>query len=100
MSEERATRRPVATKGPRKRYSAARALEILGSRQTSVVSDRIAILGNLCNDKIRLDTAKIYTDEFSFSVCALTVAILNGDMSLLPGFADQARGSRNLSSLE
>jgi hypothetical protein len=101
MTEERAIPRDIAmrhilnAKMPRQRYSAARALETFGNRQMSIISDRIAILGNICNYKIRLDMTKIHSDAFSFSACALTLAILNGDMSLLPEFADQADGERN-----
>jgi hypothetical protein len=97
MTEERRTPsryfRHYVYSTSRQRYSAARALEILRNRQTGRIVDRVAILGNLCSYPIRLDTTKVESDDFSFSVCALTLAIVNGDMSLLPEFADQAAGA-------
>ncbi|MCJ1464062.1 hypothetical protein MMC07_002673 [Pseudocyphellaria aurata] len=67
----------------RQQCNAAEALTFLDDRFNSVFSDRLAILANICNYEVRINSAVLELRGFSFSACALTLAILNGDMSLL-----------------
>ena len=69
----------------RQQCSAAEALTFLDDRFNSVFSDRLAILANVCNYEVRIDSSVLELPGCSFSACALTLAILNGDMSLLAG---------------
>ena len=72
----------------RQQCSAAEAVTFLAERQNSVFPDRLAILANLCNYERRIDTKVLEQPNSSFSTCALTLAILNGDMSLLTGYSE------------
>lgn len=74
--------------------NAAQALAYLGKRKNSVVSDRLAILGNLCGYSVRLDEAQLDRLGFGFSVCALVLASLNGDFSLQLGYEDYIQTKR------
>ncbi|KAF7195807.1 hypothetical protein HII31_02824 [Pseudocercospora fuligena] len=67
----------------RLRCSAAEGLNSLGPRENSRIVDRIAILGNLCNFSVRLNTDKLEQLGYGFSICAYALAILNGDLSLM-----------------
>ncbi|KAL8664897.1 MAG: hypothetical protein Q9168_007814, partial [Polycauliona sp. 1 TL-2023] len=49
----------------------------------SRVPDRLAIIGNLCDYSIRLDTRVVEPQRYKFSTCILAMALLNGDISLL-----------------
>ncbi|KAH8163686.1 hypothetical protein CIB48_g4550 [Xylaria polymorpha] len=62
--------------------SAAEAIHHLQFRQNSRPADRLAIVANLCQYGTRLDTTKIDTNSHSFSVALVTLAVINGDMSL------------------
>ena len=67
--------------------NAAQALTYLRSRQNSRNPDRIAILANLCDYSIRLDTNHIVQRNTNglgcgFSICAFALAVFNGDLSL------------------
>ncbi|RFU26875.1 hypothetical protein B7463_g9473, partial [Scytalidium lignicola] len=53
------------------------------NREISEPSDLIAIIGNLCQHKIRLDTRMVHDQRLSFTVSVFTLALLNGDMSLI-----------------
>ena len=65
------------------------ALHFLEQRQNSVIADRLAILANLCGYDLRLDAAKTEKRGYDFSVSALTLAIINGDITVLAGhYAD------------
>ena len=68
--------------------TAAEAVNYLQNRQNTVYSDRLAIVGNLCNYEIRLKGDALDRPEYSFSTCVLTLAILNGDSSLLGLYTD------------
>lgn len=68
--------------------NAAQAITYLDFRYNSVPSDRLAILANLCNYDYRVDTKVLGLPGSSFTICAHTLAILNGDMSLLAGYKD------------
>lgn len=69
--------------------NAAQALVFLEDRLNSCFSDRLAILANLCDYEYRIDTEVLEHPSTSFSICLLTLAILNGDMSLLAGYVDE-----------
>ena len=76
----------------RQKCNAAQALTYLDDRYNSIFSDRLAILANLCNYNFRIDTKILDLPNSSFTVCAITLAILNGDMSLLGGYFEQSKG--------
>lgn len=63
--------------------SAAMALSFLRMRFNSCLPDRLAILANLCDWDVRLDTQEIEKNHQSLSTCIFVLAILNGDHSLL-----------------
>ena len=67
----------------RQNCNAAEAINHLQERQNSYFPDRLAILANLCNYEVRIDASVLEMPEYAFSTCVLTLAILNGDMSLL-----------------
>ena len=70
----------------------AEAIAYLSGRKNSVVSDRLAILANLCQYDVRLDTLALDQAGYGFSICALTLSVLNGDMSMLTGLTDILEG--------
>ncbi|KAI9878138.1 MAG: hypothetical protein M1830_001784 [Pleopsidium flavum] len=72
--------------------NAAEATSYLDLRKNTRVSDRIAILGNMCGYRVRLSTVAVEPDAYSFSTCALALALLNGDTSLLNGYREAALG--------
>ena len=61
---------------------------------------RGAILANMCNYKTRISSLLLETQSHSLSACALTLAILNGDMSLLAGYQFEDEGATNLRILD
>lgn len=63
--------------------NASKALWYLRKRKNTRVQDRITIIGNLCDNALRLDTRQRDLESHSFSVALLTLALLNGDFSLL-----------------
>ena len=75
--------------------NAAQALSFLDDRFNSVFSDRLAILANLCDFQYRVNSKVLESAESSFSICALTLAVLNGDMSLLGGYRAQSQAPQN-----
>ncbi|KAL8747273.1 MAG: hypothetical protein Q9190_000817 [Brigantiaea leucoxantha] len=81
------------TPSHRQKCNAAQALTFLDDRQNSVFSDKIAILANLCNYDRRINTKVLESPNSSFTICALTLAIINGDMSLLGCHRAQAGSS-------
>lgn len=74
----------------RQQCTAAEALTLLEDRANSVFSDRLAIMANICNYEVRIDSKVLEQPDSSFSACALTLAVLNGDMSLLAGCLERA----------
>lgn len=74
----------------RQQCTAAEALTLLEDRTNSVFSDRLAIMANICNYEVRIDSKVLEQPDSSFSACALTLAVLNGDMSLLAGCLERA----------
>ena len=81
--------------------TAAEAINTLQNRKNSVFSDRLGIVGNLCDYEIRLRSDVLELMPFAFSTCVHTLAILNGDTSLLARYSDPysrsylARDGRN-----
>ncbi|KAK0619669.1 heterokaryon incompatibility protein-domain-containing protein [Immersiella caudata] len=65
--------------------SAATALAFLRYRENTVVSDRLAIIANMCGYEKRLDTVGLGNsgNVSSLAVCVLALSIMNGDFSLL-----------------
>ena len=88
----------------RQTCNAAEAVNLLQDRENSVFSDRLEILSNMCNYEVRLDGGVLEMLQCSFSTCVLTLALLNGDMSLLGIYSDPyarsylARDGKNFSS--
>lgn len=74
----------------RQQCTAAEALTLLSDRANSVFSDRLAIIANICNYEVRIDSKVLEQTDSSFSACALTLAVLNGDMSLVAGCLERA----------
>ena len=75
--------------------NAAQALTFLDNRFNSHFPDRLAILANLCDYECRINTEVLELPNGSFTLCSLTLAILNGDMSLLGGYRDEEEGLWN-----
>jgi hypothetical protein len=67
----------------------AEALKLLSSRQNSRVADRLAILANLCDYPLRIDTTRVQQPRFSLSVAAFTMALINGDLSIFAGIQEE-----------
>jgi hypothetical protein len=78
----------------RQECNAAQAVTFLDDRHNSVFPDRLAILANLCNYEHRINTKVLTQPGYSFSTCVLTLAVLNGDMSLLVGYGDADDAAR------
>ncbi|OCL15254.1 hypothetical protein AOQ84DRAFT_224322 [Glonium stellatum] len=68
---------------PRRTCNAAVALSFLRDRNNSLTADRLAIIANLCNYRLRLDTAKLEKSQYRLSTCILMLSLINGDFSLL-----------------
>ena len=68
--------------------NASEAINCLRERKNSHFPDRLAILANMCDYEIRIDTRVLEMPQYAFSTCVLTLAILNGDTSLLGRYRD------------
>ena len=79
----------------RQECNAAEAVTFLRTRKNSHFPDRLAILANMCNYVRRVPTTVLDEPGCSFSVCAVTLAIINGDMSLLTGYGDDSTKVRD-----
>lgn len=68
-----------------KRYlcSALEACQRLAKRRNGTVSDRLAIMSNLCGFSIRLDSSKLAKLGYDLAACFLCLSILNGDLSVV-----------------
>lgn len=55
----------------------------LKHRDNDRVADKLAILANLCDYTLRLDTVELEKSQKPLSVCIFALAIANGDVSLL-----------------
>ena len=80
--------------------NAGEALHLLRNRECKHLPDRLAILANICNFSVRLNTNKLQQSEevlgrqHSFSVCFAVLAIMNGDISLLAGSKEQREAEK------
>ena len=74
--------------------NAAEALHFLSKRRNSIVADRLAILANLCNYEVRLNSNELDRLGYNFGICAFVLSILSGDMSLLNGHVEMMQGQR------
>ncbi|KAH6715572.1 heterokaryon incompatibility protein-domain-containing protein [Leptodontidium sp. MPI-SDFR-AT-0119] len=68
---------------PRRSCNAAVALSYLRTRDNTHVPDRLAILANLCNYDIRLNTIQVEKNHQHLGPCVFALALINGDFSLL-----------------
>jgi hypothetical protein len=75
---------------PRPVCNTAEAVYYLRHCQNAICSDRIPIIANLCDYLIRINTANVDDDKYSLSVAIFTLALLNGDLSLLVAIDPQA----------
>lgn len=82
----------VDFRGGRPVCDAAEALRYMGLRCNTITSDRLAILANLCQYNIRLNDRELDQLGYGFSICAITLAVLNGDFSLMAGVATYYAG--------
>ena len=73
----------IGNSKPRHTCSAAVAWSFLRHRDNDRVADRLAILANLCNFTLRLNTVALEKSQNRLSVCIFALAIANGDFSLL-----------------
>ena len=81
----------------RQTCNAAQALSFMAARENSRVADRIAILGNMCDFPVRIDTTRLENGPYSFTTCALALAIFNGDLSLVRDDAAELSNSLGFS---
>ncbi|KAI0403812.1 hypothetical protein F4802DRAFT_279348 [Xylaria palmicola] len=63
--------------------NAASAVTLLRDRDCLHIEDKVAIIGNICNFDIRLDTFRLAKKFKSLKLCIIALAIMNGDLSLL-----------------
>ncbi|GAB7322019.1 hypothetical protein MBLNU13_g03072t1 [Cladosporium sp. NU13] len=78
---------PSDNSGGRPVCDAAEALWHMSRRSNSITSDRLAIFANICDYDIRLDNRILDELGYGFSICAIVLAALNGDFSLMAGVA-------------
>jgi hypothetical protein len=83
---------PSDDRGGRPTCDGAEALWHMSRRSNSITSDRLAILANLCEYDVRLDNRALEELGYGFSICAVVLAILNGDFSLMAGIATYNAG--------
>jgi len=57
-----------------------------------LVSDKLAILGNLTSYSIRINTHYAIKSRLSFSACVIAMALYNGDLT--PLFAGATEGEK------
>ncbi|KAH0441426.1 hypothetical protein CcaCcLH18_01989 [Colletotrichum camelliae] len=69
--------------GSRQSVNASTALTLLKSRHCRDTQDKIAIVANMCNYDVRLHTNSIARHCTSLRFAMLTLALINGDRSLL-----------------
>ena len=68
---------------PRRTCNAAVAWSFLKHRENDRVADKLAILANLCDYSLRLNTVELEKSQNVLSICILALAVANGDLSLL-----------------
>ena len=67
----------------RRTCNAAVAWSFLKHRENDRVVDKLAMLANICDYSLRLNTVELDKSQNVLSVCILALAIANGDLSLL-----------------
>ena len=76
--------------------NAAVAWSFLKHRDNDRMADKLAILANLCDYTLRLNTVELEKSQKPLSVCIFALAIANGDLSLLsPDSYHVPRGLHN-----
>ncbi|KAF9885869.1 hypothetical protein FE257_012247 [Aspergillus nanangensis] len=80
----------------RQTCNAAQALAFLELRQNERIPDRLAILANLCDFPVRVNTLVVEERGYGLSICAFVLALLNGDLSLVGAYQ---RGGKREESL-
>lgn len=96
---------------PRRTCSAATALRYLQTRQLERTADKLAIVANMCDYPLRLDSTRLGKEDIGLGVCLLALSMSNGDFSLfvpelypslqtkLPGMCDGRGMERRLIQL-
>ena len=85
----------------RRTCNAAVAWSFLKYRDNDRVADKLAILANLCDYTLRLNTVELERSQKPLSVCLFALAIANGDLSLLsPDSYHIPRGLHNSMSTQ
>ena len=81
---------PAFAAAPSQRLSrsAAEVLAMLETRSNTVLSDRLAIIANLCAYEKRINTTALEETTHGFSTAMLVLSLMNGDLSLLSGYGD------------
>ena len=80
----------------RRTCNAAVAWSFLKHRDNDRVADKLAILANLCDYTLRLNTVELDKSQKPLSVCIFALAVANGDLSLLsPDSYNIPRGLHN-----
>ena len=75
--------------------NAAQALTFLSKRSNSFFPAWLAILANFCDYEYRIKIEVLEPPDSSFAICCLTLAIVNGDMSLLGGYREEDKRLQN-----
>lgn len=83
---------PSDDRGGRPVCDASEALWHMSRRSNSITSDRLAIFANLCEYDVRLDNRALDELGYGFSICAIVLAVLNGDFTLMAGIATYNAG--------
>lgn len=73
----------VGTSKPRRTCNAAVAIAFLQLRDLQRVADKLAILANMCDYDLRLDTTYLEENHQSLTECLLALSLANSDFSLL-----------------
>jgi hypothetical protein len=68
--------------GPRYGCTAFEAVKHLAGRSLGKTSDKLAIIANLCGYEVRINSFELERLGFDLGACVLTLALLNGDLSL------------------
>lgn len=63
--------------------SAAAAITFLRLRELYSVTDKLAIVANMCGYPVRLNTIKVGETQEHLGVCMIALSLINGDFSLI-----------------
>ncbi|KJK73751.1 hypothetical protein H634G_10987 [Metarhizium anisopliae BRIP 53293] len=75
--------RPIPTGQLRNTCTFLSAWNFIQTTHNSRIADRLAIMGNLCNYPMRINSVEAETRSLNFSTCMITQALLNGDLEVL-----------------